>query len=46
LEIFLVWRAVAGRPDMAKASGWTLRVVEAYGEPLGSFDMCHHPGAG
>lgn len=31
---------------MAKASGWTLRVVNVLGELLGSLDMCHHPGVG
>jgi len=38
------WRTAPGRPDVAKTSGWTLRVVDALREPLGSLDTYHHLG--
>ena len=33
-NVFGLW-ATSGRPDMAEASGWILRVVNVSGEPLG-----------
>ena len=38
-EISFGWRTAPRRPDVAEASGWTLRVVDVLGEPLGSLKI-------